>query len=189
MHSIRRPCLKITMAPPVTGDTAAPRDPPPQHRQIPPPHEPKTNAKMTAGAKATAKYRARDAHEAFFRPKQPATRRSARLHQRKPKQKPTKPWTNKQRQQFARDHYARHHGPSSSPLPSTTPPTTNPTTSTTLLGLSPTPWSPTILGHHQSNPLHLSPNQTLSISPPTMDAMIQYFDNTKGDLRNLDLSL
>ena len=79
----------------------------------------------------------------FFRPGDGNKRRR---QQTKPPKKRNKPgWTDKQRAQFAREHYARHHG-------SCTPPDTSPTTTT----------PPKILGHHQNNNNDVDFNTTIT---------------------------
>ena len=66
--------------------------------------------------KQAARYRRRDAHEAFFRPRAKQTKRGGRP--KKAKTKRTPPWTNKQRQAFARAYYRERHGsPTKSPSP------------------------------------------------------------------------
>ena len=62
--------------------------------------------KAVPAAIAARRYRARSAHEAFFRPKSHSNKR-----QKKPKPKTKKAcWTNKQRSAWAHAHYIAHHG-------------------------------------------------------------------------------
>ena len=63
---------------------------------------------------SAAKYRARDTHEVFFR--RPALLQKGKPKKKRPKKSP--PLTNKERHQFARDHYRIHHGSSISTTPS-----------------------------------------------------------------------
>ena len=200
VHSLRDDSrLKITISDSSTKVTTktAPKprlQPCASHHKPNPVIKPKTEA---------VKYRDRDAHEAFFRPRQPPPRRSVRLQSKKnrvQKRKSKVPLTNKQRQQFARDHYALHHGDTnllhtstciSKPPTPAAPPTPDTTTSKITTTLTPISWSPTILGHNQHYDQHPSPNQTIPITPPTVNELFQYadyIDTTKGALRDLDLT-
>ena len=88
-----------------------------------------------------AKYRDRDRHEAFFR--KPADKMTRAKPKTKPKKKKPIPLTDKERRQFAREHYARHHGMQTTPaMTPTSPTTTTPKTKTTTTP-SATPSTPT----------------------------------------------
>ena len=82
------------------------------------------------------KYISRDAHEAFFRPREKGKRKRSASQPINKKCTKRKPLTDKQRAAFTREHYERNHDPTTSQH---RPPT---------LPTSPmSPWSPTILGH------------------------------------------
>ena len=98
---------------------------------------------------AMSNYLARDAHEMFFRPTDGSKRRRQRSKlPKKRKKRKTAGLTDKQRAQFARDHYALHHG-SSTPSPTDdNNPSPPPPTPTTPIDWTP---SPKILGHHRND--------------------------------------
>ena len=75
-----------------------------------------------------------------------------------------RPLTNKQRQQFAREHYQLHHGTGVIQTPSNT--TRSKTTTITTSPISPM-WSPDILGHRQPTQQQPhSPSFTTPITTP-----------------------
>jgi hypothetical protein len=101
----------------------------PTVKQAPP--KPKKN--KTAAEKQTAKYRARDKHEAFFRINQKNCN-SKRKHKKKAKQRGlSKPMamTNKQRAAWARAHYEQHHQTTTTTAATTTPATITTKSTTT----------------------------------------------------------
>ena len=141
--------IQLTTSPPRANQTK----PPAMSKSHPTTRPSTTDNSNNRAATASAKYRARDTHEMFFRrPRFQPPRKKKTAH------KPP-PLTDKQRQQFARDHYQLHHGTTSLQAPST--PSRDITTSHTSPILS-TAWSPNILGHHQSTRQH--PNHSLSFT-------------------------
>ena len=110
-----------------------------------------TNTTATASKPQPTKYQRRDAHEAFFRPSQPPTK-SKTTKRSKPKTPTRTHLTDKQRQQWAREHYELNHQ------------------------------FPAILGHHQPQqqftPLSPLPQheQTL-LQPPTTHTLLQHLGN------------
>ena len=101
---------------------------------------PKTATNRRRKRSAAAKYPLSDAHEMLLRPSDGKKRRQQPT---KPPKKRKKPGlTDKQRTQFAREHYARHHGPRVPPPVENNPSPLSP----------PIVWTPpTTLGHHQHN--------------------------------------
>ena len=114
--------------------------------------------KQNKPATNTSKYQLRDAHEAFFRPREPATsshsrrtrntRSRAKTVKRKALTKP-KALTDKERAAWARAHYHQHHGkqpttptPTTAPAPNLIAQTTSMSSPTHTPKLdSPTPWT------------------------------------------------
>ena len=87
----------------------------------------------------------RDAHEAFFRPRDGNWKSKRKGHkQRKQKKRKQPTLTDKQRVAAAREHYARHYGPPNAP-PSDHNGDTTPHPPDTTIAWTP----PMILGHHQ----------------------------------------
>ena len=156
VNAIKGPRVHIQLTnSPLQDNQAKPpiKSKPRPNRTTRPPATDKSNTTTAAAAK----YRARDAHELFFRrPRfQPPRKKKTA-----PAPKPP-PLTDKQRQQFARDHYQLHHGTTSSQAPST--PNRCITTSSPTLPLE---WSPKILGHQQ--PTRQYPSHSPSFTtPPT----------------------
>ena len=113
-----------------------------------------TTATATASKPQPTQYQRRDAHEAFFRPAQHPTTKSKTTKRSKPKALTRTHLTDKQRQQWAREHYELNYQ------------------------------FPAILGHHQpqqqSTSLSLSPlpqhEQTL-LQPPTAHSLLQHLGN------------
>ena len=107
----------------------------------------------------TEKYRKRDAHAAFFHPNLKMTQKKTKP---KLKRKP-KPLTNKQRQQFARQHYELNHGNKSND-------------NNTSICFTPQ----RIHGHHACNHCEHTSKQldsTLPITPATFNEMWDYQQN------------
>ena len=151
---------------------------------------PKTRSPSSPNAR---RYIVRDKHEAFFRPRDKGKRKRSRSQPLRKKRKKSAPLTNKQRQAWAREHFALHHGTAgcesswaaAAPFPSdldmstvsSTPPT--PTTP-----LTPSPqWPQQILGHH--NLIDHSPNTTIPITPTEQKDMFQYWEDLTHDHENL----
>ena len=60
---------------------------------------------------AVERYVKRDVHEAFFRPADKASKRKILTNQtKKKKAKKSRPWTDKERTAWAREHWELHHG-------------------------------------------------------------------------------
>ena len=128
-----------------------------------------TTTTNTAAAKPQPSlYQRRDAHEAFFRPSQhPTKTKTTKRSKSKPKALTRPHFTDKQRRQWAREHYELNHQ------------------------------FPTILGHHQPQqqltpslppPLH---EQTI-LPPPTIHSLLQHLEDKEVDnqltlLQQLDM--
>ena len=98
---------------------------------------------------AMPKYPACDTHEMFFRPTDGRKwrRQRSKLPQKRKKWKKSD-LTDKQRAQFARDHYTLYHGPSAPSITDDNNPSPPPPTPTTPIDWTP---SPKILGHHRND--------------------------------------
>ena len=137
----------------------------------------KSTPRAVAPSPVARKYISRDAHEAFFRPREKGKRKRNPIQTNRKKRNKRQPLTDKQRAAFARDHYERNHGPAASsqqipPIPPTPPMT---------------PWSPTILGH-QNHPTDTL-NMTIPITPTKLDDMFDYWEHSnlaQDNLRKFD---
>ena len=142
--------------------------------------EPKKQPPLTESEQAK-RYRQRDEREMFLR-----LAKGRKVKRKKKKKAKAKPLTDKERQKFAREHYAQNH-----------PDTTN-----TQDNVS---WSPiTIEGHHKQcthttcnhqqhqnkcTPCHANTNnnnQTISISPTNFSSMCTYIQNLTQNQKNLE---
>ena len=140
----------------------------------------------------TRRYRARDAHEAFFRP--PANRaqppRKVNSKFTSKRQKP-RPWTNKERAQFAREHWLKHHanspGQSSSTLwcEPATPPTPDPSSPTSSIWCEPAPNMSDLNSPIPSPPSTISEtfsSPSLFSSPTILGHQLHYQHNGRTSL-------
>ena len=124
-------------------------------------------SKATTAAESAARYKRRDAHEAFFRPQTRAAKQAraekAKAKAKKKKQ-PRRFLTDKERRAFAREHYEMHH--TDKPLDFSPPP---------------------IDGHHHQQHTHpeSEANQTIPIPPPSIHSMLNYMQNTTQHRANI----
>ena len=135
--------------------------------------QPRPRTRRQRPTTSASKYLKRDAHEAFFRPKE----RRQHSHRYVTRSKATKAkgltkpkaLTNKERAAWARAHYQQHHG-----TPTACPPVTS----------SPIVWSsPKILGHHLDNQCD---DCNMTVFPPCdFKDMFDYIDNISTDRENL----
>ena len=188
--------VEVTINPDAPGAKAKP----PQQNKIPQHAETKSTTTCN-------NYPDRDAHEMFFRPKSKSTSTRTHKYNTRPKAKSKakpRPLTDKQRAQWAREHYEQHHGTTATTTTHTTP-TKN--SSQLQIPVSPqTPnlqspiilghcndsinnninWSPTILGHHRHSHTQHSTNANDTLLPPIhiMD-MFEYLDHISSNHENI----
>jgi len=115
----------------------------------------------TTTAQNANRYKQRDAHAIMFHPQ---LKSKLKKKPKKRKKKQPRPMTNKERAKFAREHYETHHNQQN---------------------FSPPP----IMGHHHTHCTQCSHNDTLPMTPPSLQSMFQYQqDHTQHqlNLKNLD---
>ena len=126
-----------------------------------------TAVKLTAAVKAAKRYRERDVHEAFFRPR---LRCPGRANKRKsPSRKQARPLTAKERSAAALAHWQLHHGSDSNPTQHT-----DNITAQIALNFN---WSPEIMGHHQQDYHH----DSIRFTPVPVTELCDYIANRSMD--------